>query len=182
MGNKVEETNINGDDGLIFPNGRFVKKGTKVFKKDFVPEMDRNMTKEELNLMRKHNLSQLDSKRAAIVGAKKKGYVSPYKALGTLLQQTILHKNPFTKEKENLLISEHLSLSLLHQALRGNIKAISEVFDRVEGKSVQRVVTQSYKATSKSEKLEMLRTVAESQGLELETLAQIEGIKLDELK
>ena len=59
--------------------------------------------------------------------------------LNKYLHLVVEMKNPYTQQMEKIPISDAVGLSLISQALKGNVQAIKEIFDRTEGKSNQRV-------------------------------------------
>ena len=56
-----------------------------------------------------------------------------------LLKQKITLKNPLNKQDEEKTIKEHLSTIILAKGLSGDMRAIRELLDRVEGKPEQEV-------------------------------------------
>jgi hypothetical protein len=55
-----------------------------------------------------------------------------------LLEVIQKKKNPLTNEDEEMSVAEQLDLSLVLKALKGDVQAYREVFDRYEGKVVQK--------------------------------------------
>ena len=47
--------------------------------------------------------------------------------------------NPITKEKITAMVLDEVTLALIAQARSGNIQAIKEIFDRLDGKSITRL-------------------------------------------
>lgn len=60
------------------------------------------------------------------------------KHLSTLIQDFLdsdfKATDPFTKKKENKTLAEWLSTNLIAKAIKGNMKAVQIIFERLEGK------------------------------------------------
>lgn len=68
---------------------------------------------------------------------KPKGTISTKTILKRFLEISQQKTNQLTGEKENLTIAEQMALTLIGKALKGDIKAFQEVYDRYEGKAKQ---------------------------------------------
>ena len=70
-----------------------------------------------------------------------------------------------------------IAATLITRAMAGNIPAIREVMDRVEGKPVQKVETTKEPATH-AEAMEALKTLAMQEGIPLEQFMEQEGLNI----
>ncbi len=70
-----------------------------------------------------------------------KGAIGLTATLKKMLEIDVTLKNPFTNEKETKLAREWITGALIAKATKGDIPAAREVFDRVEGKAIQKVNT-----------------------------------------
>lgn len=85
-------------------------------------------------------------------GVKPKGIEHSSTRLKRLLAITQQLKNPITGEKEGFSVIEQIDLRLIQMARSGDIKAIRELLDRLEGKAQQNVA-QTLDVTSKGESI-----------------------------
>lgn len=72
-------------------------------------------------------------------GGRPRGSVPLATILKRLLEQKIDLKDPITKEQTKKEIQEALMLSLVGRGLKGDITAIKEIFERIDGKVPQSV-------------------------------------------
>ena len=68
-----------------------------------------------------------------------KGRVSLSKILADLLERKINIIDPMTKKAGRKKLSEIINLRLMEKALKGDLKAIAEIWDRMEGKANQMI-------------------------------------------
>lgn len=71
-------------------------------------------------------------------GGRPKGSVSLVHLLKKALKQKIDITDPLTKQNAKKALNEVIVLKLIQQAIKGDVKAIKEVFDRTDGKSIQK--------------------------------------------
>ncbi len=72
-------------------------------------------------------------------GHKPKGYVSLTTTLKKLIDRKMQLKNPLNKELEKKTVKEWVNIALIARALKGNIPAINQIYERVEGKVAQKL-------------------------------------------
>ncbi len=58
--------------------------------------------------------------------------------LRNLLERQLTTKDPVTKRKIRKQIKEHINLRLTSKAIDGDIRAIEVIYDRLEGRAIQR--------------------------------------------
>lgn len=79
-------------------------------------------------------------------GGRPKGSVSLVTILKRTLENKVSLKDPLTKQEESKTISEHLIKRFIAKALSGDMSAIKEVLERIDGKVLQKseVTTKSH--------------------------------------
>jgi hypothetical protein len=65
-------------------------------------------------------------------------YLTPL--LRKILEKKITFKNPGTKQMMEITVAEAIAWCLIIKALQGDIHAIKEIFDRVDGKVGQKTI------------------------------------------
>lgn len=80
-------------------------------------------------------------------------------SLERVLKMPIRFINEHTQVVEEHLITDWISIALTAQAMKGNIQAIREIWDRIEGKPAQRVSVENQTKTLDTEDSEVLRNV-----------------------
>jgi len=73
------------------------------------------------------------------LGGRPKGRKSLTVILQKLLNEKFKTKNPFTHNEELKEFSEWMNLILVAKALKGDLRAIQEIWDRIEGKATQSI-------------------------------------------
>jgi hypothetical protein len=91
-------------------------------------------------------------------GGRKKGSVSLVYVLKKLLKKEIDIKDPFTKAQSKAQLREAVALALVTKALKGDVSAIKEIIERVDGKVLQKTeITSSIKQIGEMSKDELLQ-------------------------
>ena len=72
-------------------------------------------------------------------GGRGKGVPNSKTRMKRFLELIQTKNNPITGEKESLSIAEQMDLVLMQRALKGDIKAYQEIYDRFEGKVTQTI-------------------------------------------
>jgi hypothetical protein len=91
-------------------------------------------------------------------GGRKKGSVSLVYVLKKLLKKEIDIKDPFTKAASKAQLREAVALALVTKALKGDVSAIKEIIERVDGKVLQKTeITSSIKQIGEMSKDELLQ-------------------------
>lgn len=87
-----------------------------------------------------HPENLIPAQKGEVRNPKGRGNSVNYK---TILQRIgnviITRENPISEQEETLTAQEHLMFVLFARGLNGDIKAITEILDRVEGKATQTV-------------------------------------------
>lgn len=73
------------------------------------------------------------------MGGRKEGSISVADALRRCLKRISEGKDPISRRIEEHEMKDWVAIALVAKAASGDMRAISEVFDRIEGKSVQNV-------------------------------------------
>lgn len=76
-------------------------------------------------------------KKLQIRGGRPKGSRPITALIGEMLEKEIRINNPLTKKKELMSMAEIIAMRIVTKAAAGDIRAIKELLDRREGKSVQ---------------------------------------------
>lgn len=93
--------------------------------------------KRKLNEKSLANLKRFEKGHPGM-GGRPKGSISIVKVIEKMLSQEIEIKNPFTKQKEKKKIVEAIATALFAKGLSGDVSAIKELLDRIDGKVVQK--------------------------------------------
>ena len=99
--------------------------------------------------------------------------------LNGIIERKIDIKDPLTLENARLTAQEALMLRLVSDGLNGNILAIREIMDRVDGKTKQTVEIENI--SDPRGIYDKLGQIAEREGLTVNELCRREGISTEEL-
>lgn len=80
-------------------------------------------------------------------------------SLERVLKMPITFINEHTQLVEEHLITDWISIALTAEAMKGNIQAIREIWDRIEGKPAQRLSVENQTKALTDEDSEVLRNV-----------------------
>jgi len=80
-------------------------------------------------------------------------------SLERVLKMPISLINEHTQVVEERLVTDWISIALTAQAMKGNIQAIREIWDRIEGKPAQKMSIENQTKTLDTEDSEVLRNV-----------------------
>ena len=71
-------------------------------------------------------------------GGRKKGSVSFASVIKKVLKQQMVNIDPITQKESNKKLREWIVITLVSKAINGDIQAIKELLERVDGKIVQK--------------------------------------------
>jgi hypothetical protein len=97
------------------------------------------MTKKNVSEKSKENLKLFEIGNPG--GGRPKGSVSLVSILQKVLTQKVDITDPFTKERGKKELQEAVVISLLTKAIKGDVSAIKEVLERIDGKVLQKTET-----------------------------------------
>ena len=83
------------------------------------------------------NLTPFKKGQVANPNGRPKGVPNSKTRLLRLLELVQVKTNPVTGEKEEFTIAEQLDMVLVNKALKGDLSAYKELFDRLEGRAKQ---------------------------------------------
>ena len=106
-----------------------------------------------------------------------KGSTNLVTILKKYLQSEIDFNDPIQKKKVKAEIGNVVVLKLIEKAIKGDLKAINDIYDRVHGRPLQSVIQQEMPADTAAS-IEHLKKLAEQEGISVEELAEREGIEL----
>lgn len=73
------------------------------------------------------------------VGGRKKGTLNQTTLLKKLIYENFKHQNPLTKKTENKKIVEWVNIAWIVKAMKGDMRAIESLIDRMDGKVPNKV-------------------------------------------
>jgi hypothetical protein len=83
------------------------------------------------------NLKPIEKGRSGNPNGRPKGSMNISTIMKKIINDELSLKDPFTKKKVTTTIGTHIAMKIIKKACDGDLRAASELLDRIEGKATQ---------------------------------------------